>query len=1019
MTEVRCWLEQHRMGKYADAFERNEFDSMEALLNITEQDLIDMNITRVGARRKILTSAANERNKQAKSNFVNTALDKDTIVSTAEHLSGQPIPPYDPDFRHRLQYLLAQQAEQHTTKISSLETSLAELKQNNIVTGRDYEALLATASQRAPKQTNHKDIVDLSTQLEQVMQEISRRVMELDAKMQALAQCEGEASSLALQLRSRLNVTAQPQPVISPTPGSEGHFMKGSTTVGLSGGATTTTNVTTTVVNSGGSNSNIVGGGGATNTSTHGIGALYPSAQLYQGSIGGQNTMSSITQTQTNTLSSSNSTLPPLSHSQWVPPSGASPPMSQYQSQSLTESQSPPSSLLATPPKQTETSSLVAAAIPITPVQQTAFSTPPPAARGSSPMGQLEVFDVDPPPPPTSTCQSVPPSKPAASPAPNHHSGVGEAPGLSPTNGPFSNAGRSLTPTPNNSFAEGEPQKHQTVEQMLSEQLVQVEVEPTMTTGAPNPATTNDTTTNMTATTSTNVSSTTVNNDRNSSSTTIPPPVIPDPPALTATAMSTTVTEQKQGSTKSQSGSSTTTNSNNLRETKTGASTTITAEGGTSKESTMTMTTVTTTTTTTNNVSTLSSSSSSSKSATTTAAKSTSSGSTKSSDSPPTKSIQNAGSAEQPSSKQKESNVVSTTTVTKTVKSSGVVEQKKSKTLDTIANQTEREKQASSSAKETGQIVLYGENRKSSLGDDDPSPSIDRAYVSLELLLDRRNSQDHQDDEGGRPSTPVSHTAHTLADNRIEQGFKQALIDWTERGNESLVHVETQGQELVEDAKGARDEFTEMVRRFTVGSPLYQCGQEATGKSPNKGAITQHGGFARSPSKEGRHSNSPSTSYITPVKSHQTNQFYTPQHNPYDREQLVNGEAPEGLVKRPASAPPGNRKLIEDEPLDRMSQSHSGSNVDYYTGGKPLQGRLRPGTGGKVSLNKLLMEQEEEHTLLRKYDGQYKTMLDGYYRQQDSFLRGLGALNDDETLFQPPFSKTRLEQPPIAMVGWK
>ena len=54
MSDIRQWLEELGLGKYADAFEENEID-VEALRHVTDDDLKEIGVG-LGSRRKILAA---------------------------------------------------------------------------------------------------------------------------------------------------------------------------------------------------------------------------------------------------------------------------------------------------------------------------------------------------------------------------------------------------------------------------------------------------------------------------------------------------------------------------------------------------------------------------------------------------------------------------------------------------------------------------------------------------------------------------------------------------------------------------------------------------------------------------------------------------------------------------------------------------------------------------------------------------------------------------------------------------
>mmetsp|Transcript_73985 Transcript_73985/g.130542 ORF Transcript_73985/g.130542 Transcript_73985/m.130542 type:complete len:205 (-) Transcript_73985:11-625(-) len=62
-TSVREWLAANSLGKYADVIIANEVDSLEVLFAITEYDLQEMGITKIGAKRKFLKAVSNEQRK--------------------------------------------------------------------------------------------------------------------------------------------------------------------------------------------------------------------------------------------------------------------------------------------------------------------------------------------------------------------------------------------------------------------------------------------------------------------------------------------------------------------------------------------------------------------------------------------------------------------------------------------------------------------------------------------------------------------------------------------------------------------------------------------------------------------------------------------------------------------------------------------------------------------------------------------------------------------------------------------
>jgi hypothetical protein len=56
MGDVTHWLEQHGLGRYADAFADNDVDC-DLLVKLTAEDLSDLGLT-VGHRRRFLEAAA-------------------------------------------------------------------------------------------------------------------------------------------------------------------------------------------------------------------------------------------------------------------------------------------------------------------------------------------------------------------------------------------------------------------------------------------------------------------------------------------------------------------------------------------------------------------------------------------------------------------------------------------------------------------------------------------------------------------------------------------------------------------------------------------------------------------------------------------------------------------------------------------------------------------------------------------------------------------------------------------------
>ena len=58
--QVRDWLAHWRLSKYGNVLLEHDVDSVDALCRLTEADLTEMGIEKVGAKRRFLTAIAHE-----------------------------------------------------------------------------------------------------------------------------------------------------------------------------------------------------------------------------------------------------------------------------------------------------------------------------------------------------------------------------------------------------------------------------------------------------------------------------------------------------------------------------------------------------------------------------------------------------------------------------------------------------------------------------------------------------------------------------------------------------------------------------------------------------------------------------------------------------------------------------------------------------------------------------------------------------------------------------------------------